>query len=186
MQCRADDARAAGWEGHYSFFCSSTADLLPAHSGCNARLSKSIDRKPTSTGRLRVGYPETRVEWAFQPGVAGNARKHWAGRQGLRKCPFYAGFGAGTVAGVVAVRQARVKFAVCHLPTGDGSAPNGFPALCIPSLPSLPNLSSLPNLPYLPSFACLFASASAKRPQPQADIMPCAAAATTPAIAARR
>ena len=61
MQCRADDARAAGWEGHYSFFCSSTADLLPAHSGCNARLSKSTGRQPASIGRLRAGRPETRV-----------------------------------------------------------------------------------------------------------------------------
>ena len=95
MQCRAGDARAAGWEGHYSFFCSSTADLLPVHSGCNARLSKSAGRKPASIGRLRVGRPETLVNRAFTGRQAGNARKHWAGGQPLRKCPFYAGFRAG-------------------------------------------------------------------------------------------
>ena len=74
MQCRAGDARAAGWEGHYSFFCSSTADLLPVHSGCNALLSKSIGRKPTSIGRLRVGCPETPVNSGLAGRCSGNAR----------------------------------------------------------------------------------------------------------------
>ena len=57
-------------------------ELLPACSGCDAGLSglvKSAARKPASIGSLRAGSPETRVEWAFQPGVAGSARKHWAG-----------------------------------------------------------------------------------------------------------
>ena len=40
-------------------------------------------------------WPQSRVEWAFQPGVAGNARKQWASGQALRRCPFYAGFRAG-------------------------------------------------------------------------------------------
>ena len=53
--------------------------LLFACSGCDARLSKSAGLKPASIGRLRAGRLETRVEWAFQPGVAGSARKHWAG-----------------------------------------------------------------------------------------------------------
>ena len=91
----AGDARAAGWEGHYSFFCSSTADLLPVHSGCNARLSKSAGRKPTSIGRLRVGRPETRVNSGLAGRQAGNARKQWAGGQGLRRCPFYEVFRVG-------------------------------------------------------------------------------------------
>ena len=47
------------------------------------------------------------MEWAFQPGVAGNARKQWASGQALRRSPFYAGFRAGVVgdvAGVVGLR----------------------------------------------------------------------------------
>ena len=102
MQCRAGDARATVWEGHYSFFYSSTADLLPAHSGCNARLSKSAGRKPASIGRLRAGEPETRVNSGLAGRQAGNARKHWASGQCLRRCPFFAGFTAGVVADVVA------------------------------------------------------------------------------------
>ena len=74
------------------------ADLLSASFRC-ARLSKSAGCKPPSIGRLRVGRLETRVEWAFQLWVAGNARKHWASGQGLRRCPFYVGFRAGVAAG---------------------------------------------------------------------------------------
>ena len=81
-----------------AYFLLRLADLLSASFGCNARLSKSAGRKPASIGRLRIGCLETRVEWAFQPRVAGNARKQWAGEQALRRSPFYAGFGADTVA----------------------------------------------------------------------------------------
>ena len=80
-------------------------ELLSASFRC-ARLSKSAGRQPASIGRLRVGCPETRVEWAFQLWVAGNARKHWAGGQGLRKRPFYAGFRAGVLIGVVVIGKA--------------------------------------------------------------------------------
>ena len=76
--------------------------LLFACSGCDARLSKSAGLKPASIGRLRAGRLETRVEWSFQPWVVGNTRKHWASGQVLRRCPFYAGFGVGVVADIVA------------------------------------------------------------------------------------
>ena len=69
--------------------------LLPACPGCDARLSKSIGRKPTSIGRLRAGRPEIRVNTGLADRPSGNARKHWAGGQPLRKCPFYAGFRVG-------------------------------------------------------------------------------------------
>ena len=78
--------------------CGRVAELLSACSGCDARLSKSTGRKPASIGRLRIGCPETRVEWAFQPRASGNPRKQWAGGKALRRSPFYAGFGADTVA----------------------------------------------------------------------------------------
>jgi len=55
---------------------------------------------------LRVGRPETRVNSGLAGRQAGNARKHWAGGQGLRRCPFYAGFRAGVVAGVVVIGDA--------------------------------------------------------------------------------
>ena len=92
---------ATGHKRHCAFpAVASLTDLLllSASFGCNARLSKSAGRKPASIGRLRVGCPETRVEWAFQPGVAGNARKQWASGQALRRSSFYAGFRADTVA----------------------------------------------------------------------------------------
>ena len=92
---------ATGYKRHCAFPAVASLTellLLSASFGCDARLSKSAARKPASIGRLRVGCPKTRVEWAFQPGVAGNARKHWASGKALRRSPFYAGFGADTVA----------------------------------------------------------------------------------------
>ena len=67
--------------------------LLPACPGCDARLSKSIGRKPPSIGHLRAGRPETRVNSGLADRQAGNPRKHWAGGQPLRKRPFYAAAG---------------------------------------------------------------------------------------------
>ena len=75
------------------------AELLSASFRC-ARLSKSAACKPASIGRLRGGRPETRVNSGLADRQAGNARKQWAGGQGLRRCPFYAGFRAGVVAGL--------------------------------------------------------------------------------------
>ena len=71
-------------------------ELLSASFRCT-RLSKSAGRKPASIGRLRAGYPETRVNTGLAGRQAGNARKQWAGGQGIRRWPFYAGFGAGGV-----------------------------------------------------------------------------------------
>ena len=98
--------------------------LLFACSGCDARLSKSAGLKPASIGRLRAGRLETRVEWVFQPWVTGNARKQWAGGQSLRKCPFYAGFGAGVVAiVVVGLWWCYGRYAAASGSTGDVSFP---------------------------------------------------------------
>ena len=80
-------------------------ELLPACSGCDAGLSglvKSAARKPASIGRLRVDRPETRVNSGLADRQPGNARKHWASGQPLRKSPFYAGFRVGVVADIVA------------------------------------------------------------------------------------
>ena len=80
-------------------------ELLPACSGCDAGLSglvKSAARKPASIGRLRAGRLETRVNSGLADRQPGNARKHWASGQPLRKSPFYAGFRVGVVADIVA------------------------------------------------------------------------------------
>ena len=99
------------------------AELLSAPFRC-ARLSKSAGRKPASIGCLRAGSLETRVEWVFQPWVTGNARKQWAGGQSLRKCPFYAGFGAGVVAiVVVGLWWCYGRYAAASGSTGDVSFP---------------------------------------------------------------
>ena len=63
-----------------------------------AKRGMTVGRQPASTGRFRVGRLETPVEWAFQLGLPGNPRKQWASGQPIRRCPFYAGFGAGVVA----------------------------------------------------------------------------------------
>ena len=74
-------------------------ELLSVSFRC-ARLSKSAGRKPASIGRLRAGRPETRVNSGLADRQAGNTRKQWAGGQPLRRCPFYAGFRGGVVAGL--------------------------------------------------------------------------------------
>jgi len=71
-----------------------------------AGLAKLTGRKPESIGRLRAGRLETRVNSGLAGRQAGNARKHWAGGQGLRKRPFYAGFKVGVVIGVVVIGKA--------------------------------------------------------------------------------
>jgi len=47
---------------------------------------------------LRAGRPETLVNTGLAGRQVGNARKQWASGQPIRRCPFYAGFGAGVVA----------------------------------------------------------------------------------------
>ena len=66
-----------------------------------AKRGMTVGRQPASTGRLRAGRPETRVNSGLAGRQAGNARKQWAVGQGLRKRPFYAGFRAGVVAIVI-------------------------------------------------------------------------------------
>ena len=106
------------------FFLLWLAELLSAPFRCNAWLSKSAGLKPASIGRLRAGRLETRVEWAFQPWVAGNARKYWASGQAPRRCPFYAGFGAGVVAiVVVGLWWCYGRYAAASGSTGDVSFP---------------------------------------------------------------
>ena len=127
---------------------------------CGIRSAELAARKPASIGRLRAGRPETRVNSGLEDRSPENTRKHWAGGQPFRRCPFYAGFRAGGVAGADEVRGMSSA-------NGDGSMSDDFQALCLQAF-----------------LAPVFALAS--RPQRQADIMPSAAAATTPAIAARR
>ena len=66
-----------------------------------AKRGMTVGRQPASTGRLRAGRPETRVNSGLAGRQAGNARKQWAVGQGIRKRPFYAGFRAGVVAIVI-------------------------------------------------------------------------------------
>ena len=75
-----------------------------AETGANRGMT--VGRKPASIGRLRAGRPETRVNSGLAGRLSGNARKHWAGGQGLRKRPFYAGFKVGVVIGVVVIGKA--------------------------------------------------------------------------------
>ena len=96
------DAREEGGLSAYS-------ERLPenrprAETGANRGMT--IGRKPASIGRLRAGRPETRVNSGLAGRQAGNARKHWAGGQGLRRWQFYSGFRAGVVAGVVVIGDA--------------------------------------------------------------------------------
>ena len=73
--------------------------MLSATFECDARPAKSAACKPTSIGRLRASGLETRVNTGLAGRQAGNPRKHWASGQGLRRCPFYAGFRAGYCSG---------------------------------------------------------------------------------------
>ena len=66
-----------------------------------AKRGMSIGRKPAWNGRFSQRWLETRVNTGLAGRQAGNARKQWAGGQGLRKRPFYAGFGAGVVTDIV-------------------------------------------------------------------------------------
>ena len=142
--CIAEPWFAAAATRHYLF---SAAALLSACSGCAAQLAELAARKPASIGRFRAGGPETRVNTGLAGSPSGDTR-------------FTRGLGqVGWLA--------RMRFAVCHLPTAMGLCPTIFR-----------RFASKLSLP--PVFA------SARRPQPQAGIMQCVAAATTPAIAARR
>ena len=67
------------------------AELLSAHSGCNARLSKSAARKPASFRRFRPGSAGARVFWAFQAGYLRNPRQSGVCGQTPRKPLFRAG-----------------------------------------------------------------------------------------------
>ena len=142
--CIAEPWFAAAATRHYLF---SAAALLSACSGCAAQLAELAARKPASIGRFRAGGPETRVNTGLAGSPSGDTR-------------FTRGLGqVGWLA--------RMRFAVCHLPTAMGLRPIAFKRRTFQAF-------------LAPVFA------SARRPQPQAGIMQCAAAATTPAIAARR
>ena len=73
-----------------------------AETGANRGMT--VGRKPASIGRLRASRPETRVNSGLEDRSPENTRKHWAGGQPFRRCPFYAGFRAGGVAGADEVR----------------------------------------------------------------------------------
>ena len=70
-----------------------------ARAETGAKPGMVVGRQPASIGRLRAGSLETRVKTGLADRLPGTPRKQWAGGQGLRRCPFYAGFGAGVVAG---------------------------------------------------------------------------------------
>ena len=73
--------------------------------GCRSSVPV-VGRKPASIGRLQAVGPETPVNSGLAGRQAGNPRKQWAGGQGLRKRPFYAGFRAGVLIGVVVIGKA--------------------------------------------------------------------------------
>ena len=96
----AGGAWAAGCKGHDLFSaaavlncCLRILDVIPTS-------YKLAGRQPASIGRLRAGRPETRVNSGLADRLPGTPRKHWAGGQVLRRRPFYAGFGAGVMAGL--------------------------------------------------------------------------------------
>ena len=80
---------------------------------CGIRSAELAARKPASIGRLQASGLETRVNTGLAGSTFGNAR-------------FTRGLGqVGWLA--------RMKFVVCHLPTGDGFTPDSFQAPCLPS-----------------------------------------------------
>ena len=85
-----------------------------------------VGLKPASIGRLRTGSLETRVNTGLADSQVGNARKHWASGQYLRRCPFYAGFGADVVADIVMVLwrvcdRRRIQMTIPPSRTVDGA-----------------------------------------------------------------
>ena len=97
---RGGRVRSSGWKGTARFLLR-LAELLSASSGCDTQPDKLAARKPALIGRLRGDGPETLVNTGLADRQAGNARKQWAGGQGIRRWPFYAGFRAGVVADIV-------------------------------------------------------------------------------------
>ena len=114
------DAREEGGFSAYSE--RSSENPLRAETG--AKRGMTVGRQPASTGRLRAGRPETRVNSGLAGRQAGNARKQWAVGQGLRKRPFYAGFRAGVVA-IVIVDLWQFLTAGGGDSTGDAPLPHG-------------------------------------------------------------
>ena len=51
-------------------------------------------------GHFPASRPKTRIDTGLADRHAGNPHKHWAGKQPLRRCPFYAGCEVGVVAGL--------------------------------------------------------------------------------------
>ena len=90
-------------------FCGDVAALpyprVPTVMRSWLELARSAGPDPASFGRFSRFASKTLVSRAFAGRQAGNARKHWASGQPLRKCPFYAWFRAGVIAGLWSRRR---------------------------------------------------------------------------------